>query len=208
MNGVELNMGRAETIYRRTLADIRNIVNDYDTDNDFCMSDFSIERGEGVSKRELTMIQNMLNRDYDKIQWNHKRGFVTDEQYMFQSKVYDAMQRTINKARHYHLGESYAGASLMNVRNQLMNKLGDDFDVIGGSTVPKVKITPKNYPEWTFDITVNGQNVEVLPNYNNMPDFTHKIRGIAYMQAANTIYDFIMRMIKGKNESIKLRIRE
>ena len=54
-------MSRAETIYRRTLADIRNIVHDYETDDQFCMSDFSIEPGEAVSKREMTMIQNMLN---------------------------------------------------------------------------------------------------------------------------------------------------
>lgn len=104
--------------------------------------------------------------------------------------------------------EAYTNASLMNVRNQLMNKLGDDFDVIGGSTVPKVKITPRKFPELTFDITVNGCSVEVMPTYNNIPDYAHKIKGIAYMQAANTIYDFIMRTIKGKNESIKLRIRE
>ena len=104
--------------------------------------------------------------------------------------------------------EAYNTASLMNVRNQLMNKLGDDFDVIGGSTVPKVKITPRKYPDWEFDITLNGQNVEVLPTHNNMPDFANKIKGIAYMQAADTIYKFIMRMLRGQNESLKLRIRE
>lgn len=206
-------MGRVETIYRRTLADIRNIVQDYETDDQFRMSDFSIEPGDAVSKREMTMIQNMLNKDYEKLQWNHKRGFVTDEQYMFQSKIYDAMQRTIDKARYYHLGEAYTNASLMNVRNQLMNKLGAEFDVMGGSTTPKIIITPDKYKNIQFEIQANGQGVEVMPIINSIPDYLHKRKGIAFMQAANVLYDFIMNILKtAKNETIsrctKLMIRE
>ena len=196
-------MGRAETIYRRTLADIRGIVKDYETDDQFCMSDFSIERGESVSKREMTMIQNMLNKDYEKLQWNHKRGFVTDEQYMFQEKVYDAMQRTIDKARKFHLGEAYNAAALMNVRNQLMNKLGDDFNVMGGSTTPKIIVTPNKYKDISFEITSNGQNMEMTPVVGNVPDYLHKIKGIAYMQAANTLYQVIMDTLKSvKKENV------
>lgn len=109
--------------------------------------------------------------------------------------------------------EAYTNAPLMNVRNQLMNKLGAGFDVIGGSTVPKIIVTPNRYKNIQFEIQSNGQNVEVTPVIDNIPDYLHKRKGIAFMQAANILYDFIMGILKtAKNETIsrctKLMIRE
>jgi hypothetical protein len=109
--------------------------------------------------------------------------------------------------------EAYTNASLMNVRNQLMNKLGDDFEVIGGSTVPKIVVTPDNYKNIQFEIQANGQNVEVTPVIDNIPDYLHKRKGIAFMQAANILYDFIMSMLKSAktervSNTMKLTINE
>lgn len=109
--------------------------------------------------------------------------------------------------------EAYTNAALMNVRNQLMNKLGDGFDVIGGSTVPKIIVTPDKYKNIQFEIQSNGQNVEVTPVIDNIPDYIHKRKGIAFMQAANILYDFIMNILGSvKKEGIimpnKLTINE
>lgn len=109
--------------------------------------------------------------------------------------------------------ETYTNAPLMNVRNQLMNKLGDGFDVIGGSTVPKIIITPDRYKNIQFEIQANGQSVEVMPVINSIPDYLHKRKGIAFMQAANVLYDFIMDTLKSVrterfNRGTKLMIKE
>lgn len=109
--------------------------------------------------------------------------------------------------------EAYTNAPLMNVRNQLMNKLGDGFDVIGGSTVPKIIVTPDKYKNIQFEIQSNGQNVEVTPVIDNIPDYLHKRKGIAFMQAANILYDFIMDILssvkkEGVNMLNKLTINE
>lgn len=109
--------------------------------------------------------------------------------------------------------EAYTNASLMNVRNQLMNKLGADFDVMGGSTTPKIIITPDRYKNIQFEIQANGQSVEVMPVINSIPDYLHKRKGIAFMQAANVLYDFIMDTLKSirterLNRGTKLMIKE
>lgn len=109
--------------------------------------------------------------------------------------------------------EAYTNASLMNVRNQLMNKLGAGFDVIGGSTVPKIIITPDRYKNIQFEIQANEQSVEVMPVINSIPDYLHKRKGIAFMQAANVLYDFIMDTLssvkkEGVNMTNKLTINE
>lgn len=121
--------------------------------------------------------------------------------------------RRYTRRRKRRTVEAYTNAALMNVRNQLMNKLGDGFDVIGGSTVPKIIVTPDKYKNIQFEIQSNGQNVEVTPVIDNIPDYIHKRKGIAFMQAANILYDFIMSMLKtAKTETIsrgtKLMIRE
>lgn len=109
--------------------------------------------------------------------------------------------------------EAYTNASLMNVRNQLMNKLGDGFGVMGGSTTPKIIITPDRYKNIQFEIQANGQSVEVMPVINSIPDYLHKRKGIAFMQAANVLYDFIMDTLssvkkEGVNMTNKLTINE
>lgn len=102
--------------------------------------------------------------------------------------------------------EAYTNAPLMNVRNQLMNKLGDGFDVIGGSTVPKIIVTPNNRKDIQFEIQANGQNVEVTPVIDNIPDYIHKRKGIAFMQASNILYDFIMGMLSSfKKEDVNMK---
>ena len=47
--------------------------------------------------------------------------------------------------------EAYAcQAQMMNVRNQLMKKLGDDFTVTGGTTVPKMTVPDSSSSGCTF----------------------------------------------------------
>lgn len=112
--------------------------------------------------------------------------------------------RRYTRRRKRRTVEAYTNAALMNVRNQLMNKLGDGFDVIGGSTVPKIIVTPDRYKNIQFEIQGNGQNVEVTPVIDNIPDYVHKRKGIAFMQAANVLYDFIMNMLNTiKKEGIE-----
>lgn len=98
-------------------------------------------------------------------------------------------------------------ANMMTIRNQLMNKLGDDFKVTGGSTVPKIIVASEQRPSITFEITPNGQNVDIVPKYDNIPDTVHKKRGIAYMRAANILYDFIMNTIKTKSERVERKMK-
>lgn len=109
------------------------------------------------------------------------------------------------------MSEAYNTAPLMNVRNQLMNTLGSHFDFIGGSMMPKFTITYKDNPKYTFDVSLNGSNIEMTPKYDNEPDYTNKIKGIAIMRAANVILDKIKSIIKmneSVNRKIKLMIRE
>lgn len=88
-------------------------------------------------------------------------------------------------------------AALMTLKNQLMNKLGSSFIVKGGSLTPKVTVYSEEEPDTTFDITTDGKNVEITPKYNGVPDTVHKKKGIAFMRAANVLYDFIMSVLNG-----------
>lgn len=104
-------------------------------------------------------------------------------------------------------------APLLNVKNQLMKALSDTFEFIGGSMVPKFTMKSKEEPEVSFDVAMSGNNVDVTPKYNNMPDTAHKKRGIALMRAANVIVDFVNSIMGSYKpayaESVKrLRIRE
>ena len=87
--------------------------------------------------------------------------------------------------------EAACTASLLNVKNQLTRVLGPDFEFIGGSMIPKFTIKSKEKPNVSFEVNVNGQNIEVTPAYNGIPDMLHKRRGIAIMRAANIIADFV-----------------
>ena len=87
--------------------------------------------------------------------------------------------------------EAACTASLLNVKNQLTRVLGPDFEFIGGSMIPKFTIKSKEKPSVSFEVNVNGQNIEVTPMYNGIPDMLHKRRGIAIMRAANIVADFI-----------------
>lgn len=109
------------------------------------------------------------------------------------------------------IDEAYTNqAQMMTIRNQLMNKLGDEFTITGGTTVPKIIVASSQRPSISFEITSNGQNVDITPRIDNIPDTLHKKKGIAYMRAGNILYDFIMDTLKSlKVESVrKLYIRE
>lgn len=110
------------------------------------------------------------------------------------------------------LGEYDQSPQMMTVRNQLMNKLGDDFSAIGGSMNPKILIQYKQNPKIDFEITPNGKNLDVVGRIDKIPDTVHKKKGIAYMRAGNIIYDYIMDFIEDnkseKNEGFKLKIKE
>ena len=110
------------------------------------------------------------------------------------------------------LDEYNQSPQMMTVRNQLMNKLGDDFSAIGGSMNPKILIQYKQNPKIDFEITPNGKNLDVVGRIDKIPDTVHKKKGIAYMRAGNIIYDYIMDFIEDndseKNEGFKLRIKE
>ena len=112
-----------------------------------------------------------------------------------------------------NVDEAYAQSpQMMTVRNQLMNKLGDDFSAIGGSMNPKIIVKYEVDPKIDFEITPNGKNLDVVGRIDKIPDTVHKKKGIAYMRAGNIIYDYIMDFIEDneseKNEGFKLRIKE
>ena len=88
-------------------------------------------------------------------------------------------------------------AALMTLKNQLMDKLGSSFIVKGGSLTPKVTVYSEEEPDTTFDITTDGKNVEITPKHSGVPDTVHKKKGIAFMRAANVLYDFIMSVLNG-----------
>ena len=92
--------------------------------------------------------------------------------------------------------EAACNASLLNVKNQLMNKLSGEFEFIGGSLVPKFTMKSNEKPDVAFEVNVNGQSIEVTPVINGIPDLLHKRRGIAIMCAANTIAEFARETVK------------
>lgn len=86
--------------------------------------------------------------------------------------------------------EAACTASLLTVKNQLMNLLGSDFEFIGGSLIPKFTMKSRMKPDVAFEVNIVGPNVEVTPVINSIPDILHKRRGIAIMQAAHVVADF------------------
>lgn len=105
-------------------------------------------------------------------------------------------------------------APLLNVKNQLMKVLSDTFEFIGGSMVPKFTMKSKEEPDVSFDVTMTGNNVDVTPKYNGMPDTAHKKKGIALMRAVNVISDFVNSIVNSyqpayaESYTKKLRIKE
>lgn len=99
--------------------------------------------------------------------------------------------------------ESACSPAMLNVKNQLMHKLGDDFIVKGASTVPKITIQSKDYPDISFDVTEEQKALTIVPKHDGVPDTLHKKRGIAFMRAVNVIYDYIMSQLKPVTESMK-----
>lgn len=92
--------------------------------------------------------------------------------------------------------EAACVASLLTVKNQLTKVLSPaDFEFIGGSMIPKFTIKSKEKPDVSFEVNVNGQNIEVTPAYKGIPDMLHKRRGIAIMRAANIIADFVQDIV-------------
>lgn len=105
--------------------------------------------------------------------------------------------------------EAYNTAPLMNVRNQLMNALGDVFEFIGGSMNPKFTMTYKEDPTISFDVSLSGNNIEMLPKHDDVPDYANKIKGISIMRASQVILDFIKKIInEGVCYNMKLMIKE
>ena len=169
-----------------------------------------------MTKQMLSRIQKILDAKMKKEEWNLSKGLSADETNL---EIYKAIQRTIDNERQHieydPFTEGYNNPPLMTVRNQLMNKLGDDYTIRGGTTVPKITISTYKYPEVSFDILPAGKNVEITPKYNNVPDTLHKKKGIAFNQAAKILYDFISGIIKeyskkneGMRKGMKLTIKE
>lgn len=90
--------------------------------------------------------------------------------------------------------EAACNAALLNVKNQLTNLLGGEFEFIGGSLIPKFTMKSKLKPEVSIEVNVNGQNIEATPQYNNMPDLLQK-RRVAIMRAASVIADFAREVV-------------
>lgn len=99
-------------------------------------------------------------------------------------------------------------ASLLTIKNQLMNKLGNAFKAVGGSMNPKVTVYSEEDPDTSFDITTDGKNVDIVPKYDGIPDTVHKKRGIAFMRAVNVLYDFIMDTLGGKGKLATENVRK
>lgn len=99
--------------------------------------------------------------------------------------------------------EAACTASLLTVKNQLTQILGNNYEFIGGSLVPRFIVKSKEKPSLSFQIDVNGANIEVTPLYNDLPDFIHKRRGIAFMQAANVVARFIEDMTRDYKPPVK-----
>ena len=113
-------------------------------------------------------------------------GFVVDME-----NDHGGLVMRLDKSKSESVQEAACAASLLTVKNQLSHILGPDFEFIGGSMIPKFTIKSKEKPSVSFEVNVNGQNIEVTPMYNGIPDMLHKRRGIAIMRAANIIADFV-----------------
>lgn len=95
-----------------------------------------------------------------------------------------------------------ASPAIMNVKNQIQNAVGDEFEIGGGGYVPKFTLKSKLVPPVSISVSEQGKNLEITPEYNNVPDFANKRRGIAINNAAKTILDFARSVVnnyKSKN---------
>lgn len=112
------------------------------------------------------------------------------------------------------VSETYAQAPLMNIKNQLSNILGNDFEITGGGIIPKFVIKPINYPNIEFNVTQSNGGIEITPVVDGVMDLLNKRKNIAFMRASSIIPDCIKELIRKyvKNESFsiigKLKIRE
>ena len=91
--------------------------------------------------------------------------------------------------------EAATAAPLMTVQNQLRHLLSDTFTFMGNGMIPKFNMKSKEKPEVSFDVALNGNNVECTPKYNGIPDNVNKRRGIAPMRSANVIADFVKSVV-------------
>ena len=139
---------------------------------------------------EVFFIMNSMLDD-DEAAEEDRYGFDYEDDF---EKLFD--EGCYKNRRRKQLDESVP-AALMTLKNQLMNKLGSSFIVKGGSLTPKVTVYSEEEPDTTFDITTDGKNVEITPKYNGIADTVHKKKGIAFMRAANVLYDFIMSILSG-----------
>lgn len=173
---------------------------------------------EDVTKDDYEWLEDLaqLAKEQDPDCWVEELYYLAIEDGFSENKISQFldkwMLKNINKNS---FNEVYNSAPLMNIRNQLMNKLGDAFKATGGGTTPKVIITSVEDPELSFDITTDGKNVDITPKHDGVPDTLNKKRGIAFMRAANVLYNFIMQeaglVVEGKKVSkhrIKLTVDE
>jgi len=117
-----------------------------------------------------------------------------------------SLNDSVRRSRKPTIDEGVA-ASLLTIKNQLMNKLGSAFKAIGGSMNPKVTVYREDDPDTSFDITTDGKNVDIVPKYDGIPDTVHKKRGIAFMRAVNVLYDFIMDTLGGNGKLATENVR-
>ncbi len=164
---------------------------------------------EDITDEDYEWLKHLaeLAKDQDPDDWTDEFYYLAIEDGYTEDQAKQFIDKWIIKQAGFN--EAYNNAPLMTIRNQLMNKLGDNFTVTGGTTVPKVIVTSVDKPDISFDIMTDGKNVEITPKKDGVPDTLHKKRGIAFMRAATILYDFIMNNAGMKTERYtKLRIKE
>lgn len=87
------------------------------------------------------------------------------------------------------LDEVAITASIGNVMNQVMNIVHDAFEFFGGSFVPEFLMKSKDEPEVEIKVKGNGRNVEIIPQYNHIPDYLNIKKGISISNAPRAIAD-------------------
>jgi len=122
------------------------------------------------------------------IPYMKEHGLLSDEDYQLAMNMGDLPVQ-----------EAACTASLLNVKNQLMNLLGNDFEFIGGSLIPKFTIKSRMKPDVAIEVNIVGPNVEVTPVYKGIPDILHKRKGIALMQASHVVADFANELVDKYN---------
>ena len=100
---------------------------------------------------------------------------------------------------------SGCSAALNNVKNQLMNAASDEFDFSGGGYVPTIKLTSKQVPTVAVSIKENGRNIEIMPEINNVPDWSKMRKGISINGASQVILDFARELVKQYSNENKVQ---